>query len=67
MKSWAMDVLHLLPDDREEALLIVKAHTPGDIEADDRRRVNKLCRQFYRRLEITDLLQLGDRFLRVVN
>lgn len=65
LRTWAVDVLKLLPDDREKALLIVKAHMPGGVDPDDRRRVGQLCGRYYRRLERTDLLQHGRRFLKI--
>lgn len=66
MKNWAADVLHLLPDDREKALLIFKAHVPGGTAPEDRRRVGQLCGRYYRRLERAGLLQYGERFLRIM-
>lgn len=66
LKMWAIDMLKLLPDDRSDALSIVKAHTPGGVNPDNRRRVGQLCGRYYRRLEQTDLLTHGKRFLRIM-
>ncbi len=62
-RDWAVDVLRRLPDDRDDARLIVQAHSPAEVDQVDRRRVNKLCREYYKLLSQTDLLVQGQRFL----
>lgn len=67
MREWSLDVLKLLPDDKEKALKIIKHHIPGGTEPEDRRRVGKLVGRYYRRVsERPDLLAAGGRFLKVM-
>jgi len=66
MKAWAADVLYQLPADREKALLIVKAHMPGGVAPENRRRVGQLCGRYYRKLENIGLLRHGERFLKIM-
>ena len=67
MKNWSMDVLRMLPEDRETALLIVNVHRHEDIDPLDRQRVDRLCKKYYRKLKKTDLLHYGERFLKIMS
>ncbi|MFK5925603.1 MAG: hypothetical protein QM483_03130 [Desulfuromusa sp.] len=66
LRVWAADMLYQLPDDREKALEIVKAHVPGGVDPDNRRRAGQLCGRYYRRLKSTGLLRHGERFLKII-
>lgn len=66
-KEWAMDALKLLPDNRADALMIINAHTPGEADYDNRRKIGKLCRTYYRQLASTGLLNHGQRLLNKYN
>jgi len=62
-RDWAVDTLKQLPEDREEAMPLVREHTPCDTDHDKRRKVGKLCRAYYGRLDRTGLLAHGQRLL----
>ncbi len=67
-RGWALDVVRRLPDDRKDAVLILRAHNPqlNPAEWDQAtvRRAGKLCQIFYNQLETAGLLRQGRRLLK---
>jgi hypothetical protein len=70
LRTWAVDVISKLPEDRERARQIVEAHHKDGWELLDntkRRRIGQYCGQFYRRLRDCGLMQAGERFLKQID
>ena len=70
--DWAVDYLNCLPNDKELARLIAKAHmpTPGDREPWTKRNIKRCggaCRGFYSRLQARGLYGQGLRFFELMN
>jgi len=67
IKLWAIDCLRRLPDDREDARLIVRSFDSSDAgewTPAELKRARRLCREYMKQLETAGLMDQGLVYLR---
>jgi len=66
-REWAAAVLRCLPENREDAALVIREHLsdtdPRPWSRSEARRARRLVAEFYRDLREAGLLQAGERYL----